>query len=141
TFREHCPLLSDDIALCISSSSPAMTMPLSLELFRVLGMLLPLLAGDRGDSEIAAGLEETLDLDEQQWSRDLLAKLDAQRFLQRGLMRPNSFLLSPVRPRVTFVGHTSILLQTDGATVLTDPLLRNLLGSPGRAFDVTRLDL
>jgi len=140
-FRKQYPLHSDDFALRITAGSRAMTMPLPLERFRALGMLLPLLAGDKGDSEIAAGLEETLDPDEQEWSRDLLAKLDAQRFLQRGLMRPNSFLLSPVRPRVTFVGHTSILLQTDGATVLTDPLLRNLLRSPGRAFDVTRLDL
>src|SRR5262249_56822857 len=83
-FREQYPLHSDDFALRITTGSRAMTMPLSLERFRALGMLLPLLAGDRGDSEIAAGLEETLDLDEQQWSRDLLPKLDAQRCLQPG---------------------------------------------------------
>jgi L-ascorbate metabolism protein UlaG (beta-lactamase superfamily) len=33
------------------------------------------------------------------------------------------------------------LLQTRGATILTDPILRNLLKSPSKAFDVTRLDL
>jgi L-ascorbate metabolism protein UlaG (beta-lactamase superfamily) len=140
-FQEQYPLHSDDFMLRITAGSQVMTVPLPLERFRALGTLLPLLAGDKGDSEIALGLEETLDPDEQEWSRDLLAKLDAQGFLQRGPMRSNSFLISPVRPRVTFVGHTSILLQTAGAMVLTDPLLRNVLRSPGRAFDITRLEL
>jgi L-ascorbate metabolism protein UlaG (beta-lactamase superfamily) len=140
-FQEQYPLDSDDFALRITAGSRVMTVPLPLERFRALGTLLPLLAGDKGDNEIALGLEETLDPDEQEWSRELLAKLDAQGFLQRGPMRSNSFLISPVRPRVTFVGHTSILLQTAGATVLTDPLLRNLLRSPSRAFDITRLQL
>src|SRR5262245_1635157 len=133
-FQEQYPLHSDDFVLRTTAGSRVMTVPLPLERFRALGTLLPLLAGDKGDSEIALGLEGTLEQDEQEWSRDLLAKLHAQGFLQRGLMRSNSFLLSPVRPRVTFVGHTSILLQTAGATVLTDPLLRNLLKSPSRAF-------
>src|SRR5215469_3737481 len=66
-FREQYPLHSDDFALRITAGSRAMTMPLPLERFRALGMLLPLLAGDKGDSEIAAGLEETLDPDEQEW--------------------------------------------------------------------------
>src|SRR5262245_16281245 len=140
-FREQYPLDSDDFLLRITAGSRVMTVPLPLECFRALGTLLPLLAGDKCESEIALGLEETLDPNEQEWSRDLLAKLSAQGFLQRGLIRPNSFLRSPVRPRVTFVGHTSILLQTAGATILTDPLLRNLLRSPTRAFDVNRLGL
>ena len=140
-FREQFPLNSDDFVLRITAGSRVMTVPLPLERFRAVGTLLPLLAGDKSDSEIALGLQETLDPGEQEWSRDLLAKLDAQGFIERGLIHPNSFLLSSVRPRVTFVGHTSILLRTAGARILTDPLLRNLLRSPNRAFDLTRLDL
>src|SRR5262249_43790395 len=90
-FQEQYPLHSDDFALRITAGSRVMTVPLPLERFHALGILLPLLAGDKGDSEIALGLQETLDPDEQEWSRDLLAKLDAKGFLQRGPMRSNSF--------------------------------------------------
>jgi L-ascorbate metabolism protein UlaG (beta-lactamase superfamily) len=140
-FRDQYPLRSDDFALRVSLGSRALTVPLPLERFRAVGTLLPLLAGNHGDTDIAAGLEESLDLDEQEWSRIFLATLDREGFLQRARIRPNNFSFTPARPRVTYVGHTSILLQTPGATILTDPLLRNLLKSPMRAFDITRLDL
>ncbi len=140
-FREQYPLSSGDFVLRITAGSRTATVPLPLERFRALGTLLPFLAGNNDNAEILARLEELLASDEVQWSRDLYAKLDAQRFLERRQIRPNSFLLSPMRPRVTFMGHTSILLQTAGAAILTDPLLRTELGTPLRAFDVTRLGL
>src|SRR5262249_16675956 len=62
-------------------------------------------------------------------------------FIQRAPINPNRLLLSSVRPRVTFIGHTSILIQTTEAAILTDPVLRKDSGSPRKAFDVTRLDL
>ena len=140
-FREQYPLSSGDFALRITAGSRTEIVPLPLERFRALGTLLPLLAGNHGDAEILGQLSELLAPDEQEWSRDLFAKLAAQRFLERRQIWPNSFLLSTVHPRVTFMGHTSILLQTAGAAILTDPLLHTELGTPARAFDVTRLGL
>jgi L-ascorbate metabolism protein UlaG (beta-lactamase superfamily) len=140
-FRDQYPLRSEDFALRVTAGQRALTMPLPLERFRALGTLLPLLAGNHDDADISALLEGKLDQNEQEWSRSLLTTLDAQDFVQRGPILPNHFLLPPARPRVTFLGHTSVLFQTNDAAILTDPLLRNELGSPRRAFDVTRLDL
>jgi L-ascorbate metabolism protein UlaG (beta-lactamase superfamily) len=140
-FQEQYPLRSEDFSLRVSAGTRVMTVPLPLERFRALGALLPLLAGNDGDPEIVAGLEKSLDQYERRWSQDLLATLDAHGFLERGRIRPSPYLLSSVYPRVTFIGHTSILIQSAEAAILTDPLLRNDLGSPSKAFDVTRLDL
>src|SRR5713101_1842151 len=141
-FQEQYPLSSGDFSLRITAGSRAVTVPLPLERFRALGRLVPLLAGNHGEADIAARLKETQAPDEQEWCRGLLATLDAQHCLQRRRIRSNSFLVSPVHPRVTFVGHTSILLQTASAAILTDPLLRvDLSLSPAKAFDVSRLDL
>jgi L-ascorbate metabolism protein UlaG (beta-lactamase superfamily) len=140
-FREQYPLCSADFALRISAGSRLTTMPLPMERFHALDTLLPLLAGDHSEMDLQATIERALESDGQKWTRDLLATLDILRCLERGRARPNHFLDSPVRPRVTLVGHTSILLQSRGATILTDPLLRWILRSPASAFDVTRLDL
>jgi L-ascorbate metabolism protein UlaG (beta-lactamase superfamily) len=139
-FQEQYPLRLDDFALRVTAGSRAVTLPLPMYRFHAIGTLLPLLAGNYGDSDVLAQLERTLGAEEQEWSRGLLATLDAQRCLQRGPIRPNSFLASSVRPRVTFVGHTSVLLQTAASAILTDPLLRTAY-SPAKAFDVARLDL
>ena len=140
-FRDQYPLRSEDFTVRVTAGRRTVTIPLPLERFRALGTLLPLLAGNHGDAEISVLLGEKLEQDEQEWALSLLATLDAQDFLQRRPSLPNYLLLSSARPRVTFLGHTSILFQTNNAVILTDPLLRNELGSPRSAFDVTRLDL
>ena len=141
-FREQYPLSSGDFSLRIAIGSRTVTVvPVPLERFRALGTLLPLLAGNQGDDDLRARLAGSLDKDEQAWSRDLLATLDQHGCLERHPIRPNPFLISRVYPRVTLVGHTSILLQTAGAAILTDPVLRVECRPPARAFDVTRLDL
>jgi L-ascorbate metabolism protein UlaG (beta-lactamase superfamily) len=139
-FQEQYPLSSDDFELRVTAGSLVMTLPLPTNRFCAIGTLLPLLSGNYSDTDVLAQLEKTLVADELEWCRGLLATLDAQRCLQRGPIRPNSFLVSSVRPRVTFVGHTSILLQTADSAILTDPLLRTAY-SPAKAFDVARLDL
>src|SRR5262245_1671701 len=108
-FREQYPLDSDDFALRISRGSRAVMLPLPLEQFRAVGVTLPLLMGNHSDAEVTTLMQELLLPDEQQWSRRLLATLTAEGWLRRHQIRPNSFLVSQVRPRVTFVGHTSIL--------------------------------
>src|SRR5262249_13684301 len=141
TFRDQYPLSSGDFALRVTAGSRTETLSLPLERFRALGRFLPLLAGNHSDDEILSQLTELLAPDEQKWSQALFAKLDAQRFLERRQIQPNCFRHSSVHPRVTLIGHTSILIQTAGAAILTDPLLHAELGTPARAFDVTRLGL
>jgi L-ascorbate metabolism protein UlaG (beta-lactamase superfamily) len=53
----------------------------------------------------------------------------------------NFFLQSPPRPRITFMGHSSLLFQSRRANLLADPLLRIKLRLPPFAMDVTRLKL
>lgn len=140
-FKEQYPLGPNDFTLRITVGSRTSTMPLPLERFRALGMLLPLLAGNYDDEEIIARLNEFLEPEEREWSQGLFAKLDELGSLNRRKMRPNYFRHSPPRSRVTLIGHTSILVQTATAAILTDPLLRMELDTPAAAFDVTRLNL
>src|SRR5450756_411977 len=58
-FQEQYPLSSDDFSLRIVVGSRATIVPLPLEMFRALGMLLPLLAGNHGDSDISARLQQS----------------------------------------------------------------------------------
>lgn len=140
-FRKQYRLNSEDFSLRVSAGPRSATVPLPLEHWRAIGALLPLLAGNHSEVEIPGLLREMLTVAEQLWCGDLLATLDSHRFLERKNIRPNSFLVSPSRPRVSLVGHTSILLQTSNPTILTDPVLRVEGGTPAHAFDVTRLNL
>jgi len=116
--------------------------PLRLEQFTALGQMLPLLTGDRTTDEVAAALQNRLSGEELAWAESLVAHLLSDSFLEHAVrIEPNYFLRSPVRPRVTFIGHSSLLLQSHATAVLTDPLLFGRRGVQKAAFDLPRLDL
>ena len=91
-FREQYPLSSGDFSLRMTAGSRTVTVPLPLARFRALGTLLPLLAGNHGDADLQARLEESLDKDEQTWSRDLLSTLNLHGCLERRPIRPNPLI-------------------------------------------------
>jgi L-ascorbate metabolism protein UlaG (beta-lactamase superfamily) len=139
-FARQAPLEELDLTLVAGRDGDDVVVPLALDHLKAVGALLPLLNGDCGRREIDASLAASLDAAAATWAGNLL-----DRWLAAGLIepidpRPNPFA-DGSRPRVTFMGHTSIMLQTATTTVITDPLYRPTLGIPDSVFDVTRLPI
>lgn len=106
-----------------------------------LGALLPTLRGTVGKGEATDILRSQLVGDEACWASDLLEKLHAKRILEETDALPNRMAHRGEPPRVSFLGHSSLLVQSPRSAVLVDPLLRFDLGLPRSAFDITRLDV
>jgi L-ascorbate metabolism protein UlaG (beta-lactamase superfamily) len=140
-FTSQYPLCPDDFSLRIKRGAQRWVHPLPLERLPALGALLPLLAGDHDETEVSIALNEALEPEAREWANTFRTELQKHNAIERGPIRPNFFLRSPVRPRVSLVGHTSLLLQSARTTIVTDPISWPELGSPPEAFDVPRLAL
>ena len=141
-FRQPASLEGLPFELSITGGSHPIHYPLPLERFAAVGELLPLLAGDKTQDEVAEGLRRQLCGDALAWAERLLSQLEADGLLERARHNePNYFLRSSRRPRTTFIAHTSLLLQSHATAVLVDPLLRGQLGLSSRGFDAARLEL
>lgn len=141
-FREPGRLDDLDFELSVSDGTHRTRYPLPLEGFTALGALLPLLGGDRSEQEVLAALESRMPAAALTWTLELLARLRSDGFVVLESGRdPNFLLRSSARPRVTFVAHTSVLVQSAQTAVVFDPLLRSGLGLHHGGRDVARLDL
>jgi hypothetical protein len=141
-FSSPAPIDELDFNLLVWDESNRKRYALPLERFHALGRLLPLLGGDLSSAEVNRRLAVDLSGAALEWSRAMLTHLSADGFLEQlSGPAPNRFQGSPVRPRVTFVAHTSVLLQSRETAVVLDPLLRTGLTVHEHGRDVARLDL
>ena len=116
--------------------------PLSPAELGALGMLLPLLSGD---GSTATDIRLSI-------ARDLAPTVAArasevfEAFVANDLLDatppPPSFFRGPfAAPRVTLLGHSSLLIQSERGAVLVDPILRRAFDAPAEAFDAIGLPL
>jgi L-ascorbate metabolism protein UlaG (beta-lactamase superfamily) len=140
-FQEAGPLSSGKFRLLVSRGPERLSRPVPRHCFRALGALWPLLEGDCSEPEIRARLVAALGAVEAHWAAELFAALSAGGFLEPAPPAPNRFVRPGSGPRVTFMGHTSLLFESARHSVLLDPMLEP--GSPHAALaaDVTRLKL
>jgi L-ascorbate metabolism protein UlaG (beta-lactamase superfamily) len=140
-FRQAGPLSGGKFRLAVSRGEARLLRPVPRHCFRALGTLWPLLEGDYSEAEIHSQLKASLGAVEAGWADSLLAALGAGGFLEPAPTAPNRFVRPGLRPRVTFMGHTSLLFESANSAVLLDPMLPP--GSPYAALaaDVTRLKL
>ena len=115
--------------------------PLPFDRIQALGHLVPLLRLNRKEAEIRNSCESNLRAEEAEWALSLFASLKEKGFLTTANLPENFFMQTPPRPRVTFMGHSSLLFQSTSASVLADPLLRLKLRLPVFGMDVARLKL
>jgi L-ascorbate metabolism protein UlaG (beta-lactamase superfamily) len=114
---------------------------LPLDRMRALGRLLPLIRKGLFEGEIRQELQERLAREESQWAVDVLLSLKATGWLTSTPKSSNVFLRPSKRPRVVFMGHSSLLFQSEQSAVLVDPIVRPNFRLPRYAFDVTRIKL
>jgi L-ascorbate metabolism protein UlaG (beta-lactamase superfamily) len=141
-FRERASLDDLDFEVRAWDETHGRRYAVPLERFSALGRLMPLLGGDRSAHDVRARLDEELPSSAAAWAQELFARLSSDGFLEQlPGPPPNEFLRSPGRPRVTFVAHTAVLVQSRETAIMFDPLLRTgqIVHGPGR--DVTRLNL
>jgi L-ascorbate metabolism protein UlaG (beta-lactamase superfamily) len=119
----------------------AHSLDLPFERLGALGQLLPLLLGDHDENQITGTLHAKLAGENLEWACELFSRLGQNDLLEEGPAPPNSLLNRAQRPRVTFLGHTSLLFQSARAAIVMDPLLLPALGHPPAFRDVMRLPL
>lgn len=140
-FCEQAPLEELDLHLIAGRGETEVSVPLPIVRLKAVGMLVPLLNGEHSEAAVQSALEAELSDDDRRWAKGLLAQWLEAGLVEPAEMRPNPFAEANDRPRVTFMGHTSIMVQSRETSVLTDPLFRVTLGVPPIAFETTRLKL
>jgi L-ascorbate metabolism protein UlaG (beta-lactamase superfamily) len=115
--------------------------PLPLDRLKALGNLLPLLYGDFTEAQIQLMVRKRLSQDEADWSIALLELFKHNHLVEQASSDSNFFEKMTVYPRVTFMGHSSLLMQSGQSAVLVDPVLRPDFRLSRHAFDVLRIQL
>jgi L-ascorbate metabolism protein UlaG (beta-lactamase superfamily) len=136
-FAEEGPVEYIDTELTFALGGRSFSCRLPVNRLRALGTLLPALRCGSTESQIQQRLEK-LNEEEISWATDLFARLK-EGFLEGRDPAANFFENESERPRVSFLGHSSLLFQTKRAAIVTDPCFRWQSGLPDAAFDVTRL--
>lgn len=140
-FREPAPADDLDVVVTVSDGRRSFDEPCPPSRWKALGHLLPLLAGNRSADEVDEELASGLSPADAAWAEEFRRRLEQNGFLVEHDGSPSSFDRPAAPPRVTLIGHSSLLVQSARGALLVDPLLRVDLGTPERALDLTRLDL
>jgi L-ascorbate metabolism protein UlaG (beta-lactamase superfamily) len=142
-FREAAPLDEIDLSLVARRGAAVVRLAMPLTAMAAVGRIVPMLRGTATRAELLASIE-THDVDgNAAWAREVLDRWIDAGFVQQGVgpSIANRFSSATAEPRVTFMGHTSIMLRSRDTVILTDPLYRVSLGIPPFAFDAARLPL
>jgi L-ascorbate metabolism protein UlaG (beta-lactamase superfamily) len=140
-FSTQAPLEELDLQLVARRAGTEVSVPLSIARLRVAGTLLPLVNGEHREGEVRERLRDILDDGDRRWAEDVLMRWLEAGFVERVEARPTPLVAASDGPRVTFMAHTSIMLQSGETIVLTDPLFRVSLGITPIAFEAMRLKL
>ena len=140
-FRQQAPLDEVDLSLVAKMGATRVDVPMPVTALGAAGHLVPLLQRTTTRAEVAAAMDASHS--DAAWAQ---ATLDT--WLRAGVVqevqassRVNRWSSVTDQPRVTFMGHTSIMLQTPNTVILTDPLYRVSFKVPALAFDAARLPL
>ena len=138
-FEKQGPIEFLNILLEIRKNGDAFKIPFSLEKLPALGQVLPLLRSGCSGDVLWNSLQSQLKQDDISWIHEFTDLLEKQQCFTISDKRENHFKRCKDYPRVTFLGHSSLLFQSDQAAVVTDPCLRMDFGLPKEALDVAKL--
>ncbi len=141
TFREPGSLEGILFSLRITRRFRAHLYPLALERFAVLGNLMPLLEGGRSEAEIRETLAGRLSPDGCAWAEELVGWLKRENLIEADRDTGDERGLALARPSITFLGHSTLLIQSERSAVLLDPIVNRKMGSPKKALRIFRAKL
>lgn len=139
-FFEQGPLEGIEFSLRVTHRMRAHLYPLALDRFTALGILMPLLEGGRDEAEIRRTLAQRLSATDCAWAGELLDRLKRDNLIEVDREAGAKWLtLAP--PWVTFLGHSTLLMQSGRTAVLVDPIVTGKMGSPKAALEIFRTKL
>jgi len=141
TFREPGPLDGIEFSLRITRGLRAHLYPLALERFAALGNLMPLLEGGRNEDQIRQTLAGRVTPDDCAWAEGLIGWLKRENLIEADRDNGDRNWLALARPRITFLGHSTLLMQSERSAVLLDPIVNRKMGSPRKALGIFRAKL
>jgi L-ascorbate metabolism protein UlaG (beta-lactamase superfamily) len=138
-FRRSGPIDEIEFAIRISMAGRKFFHRVPLTRFAALGNLMPLLLGNRGEAQLKERLAQRLGPADAEWAVEVFDWLKSERCLESGNF-PNQFPRPAAgdSPRITFMGHTSLLMRSGRSAILTDPIFLKGLGSRSAIFDLFR---
>jgi L-ascorbate metabolism protein UlaG (beta-lactamase superfamily) len=140
-FRNVRPPDDLELQLRMSAGSRTLLRPMSSRRLNALGRLCPLLLGEYGEDEVRARIAGSVSPEDVSWTMDLLVLLKDHGVIEQRSRPSRRLARSGVRPRITFLGHTSLLVESRQTAVLIDPFLTPDWGLPRSAWDVRRMRL
>jgi L-ascorbate metabolism protein UlaG (beta-lactamase superfamily) len=140
-FRKPGPVERLEFKLRILAGRRTLFYPVPLERFGALGNLFPLLLGSHDEDEIDERLDARLSRADADWARDLFAFLKSEDCLAPVCAADEPPPSWTVRPGVTLLSHSSLLLQSERSAVLVDPVVWRAMGGTQRTFDILRTPL
>jgi hypothetical protein len=141
TFREPGPLEGIEFSLRITRGVRAHLYPLELERFAALGNLMPLLEGGSSEVELRRTLARRVAPDDCAWAEEVIGWLKRENLLEADRDGGDRSWLARERPRITFLGHSTLLMQSERSAVLLDPIINRKMGSPRKALGIFRAKL
>jgi L-ascorbate metabolism protein UlaG (beta-lactamase superfamily) len=139
-FFEAGPTAALEIELRVRAGKTGVSRQLAGAQLRALGTLLPLLIQPTPLAQVEWDVRHSLPGEEARWALDLLHELHRLRIVSP-MRRRVAAPFGGAIPAVTFLGHSSLLVQTESSAVLVDPLLLGRFGQPRAAFDCARIPL
>lgn len=139
-FRQPGPQFELDLQLEIQCGGRHIRRPFPLEQLGGLGLLLPLLRGRFADDEIRSTLADAGGSREAH-AGELLDWFGTSDLIENSPLNRDAFPRPTDGTRLSFVGHTSLLVQTHSTAVAFDPLFRLDYGHFSRARGVADLAL
>jgi len=130
TFREPGSLGGIEFSLRITRGLRAHLYPLALERLAALGNLMPLLEGGRSEVEIRETLARRVAPEDCAWAEEVIGWLKRENLLEDDRDGGDRSWLARECPRITFLGHSTLLMQSERSTVLLDPIVNRKMGSP-----------
>lgn len=141
TFRTPGPLDGIEFSLRITRGIRAHLYPLALERFAALGNLMPLLEGGRSEDQICQTLVRRVTSEDYAWAEGLIGWLKRENLIEADRDDDDRSWLALPRPRITFLGHSTLLMQSERSAVLLDPIVNRKMGSPRKALGIFRAKL
>jgi L-ascorbate metabolism protein UlaG (beta-lactamase superfamily) len=140
-FREPGPLEGIEFSLRIRQRKRTHLYGLPVDRFAALGNFMPLLEGGHSEDEIRQALGHRLSSADCAWAGELFEWFKRENLLEADRGNGAGKWLALTRPRVTFLGHSTLLMQSERTAVLVDPIVSRTMGSPKAALEVFRTGL
>jgi L-ascorbate metabolism protein UlaG (beta-lactamase superfamily) len=127
--------------LKLSNNKNTFLIDVTVEKLKLLAEFWPLVVKAKDYKEIEVLLDKAFSSDQVKWLKHLLSKIIENNIFTASSNANNFFANKVFMPRVVFLGHSSLLFQSEQENILVDPILLFTHGLGEKAFEVTQIKI